>query len=139
MLNKEVIFAKIETVRHCLIRIEEKTPESAFDLMDNYDLQDIISINLERAVQGCVDIATHIIADSDCAIPDSMGKAFLMLEKINYIDYNLSAKMVAAVGFRNIAVHAYREIDWDIVFSIITKHIFDFKQFIVQILRKIEE
>ena len=139
MLNKEVVYAKIETIRHCLLRIEEKTPKSAFNLMESYDLQDIIAINLERAVQGCVDIATHIIANSECGVPDSMGRAFLMLEELNYIDHHLSESMIASVGFRNIVVHAYREIDWNIVFTIITEHVTDFKQFIIQVLAKIDE
>jgi uncharacterized protein YutE (UPF0331/DUF86 family) len=58
-------------------------------LIDNYDLQDIITVNLERAVQCCVDIATHIIAESDSPAPDSMGKAFLILENLHYIDKKL--------------------------------------------------
>jgi uncharacterized protein YutE (UPF0331/DUF86 family) len=34
-----------------------------------------------------------------------------------------------AVGFRNIAVHNYRTIDWQIVFSIIHEHLDDFRQY----------
>jgi len=138
MLNKDVIYTKIENLRHCLMRIEEKTPESVFDLIDNYDLQDIITINLERSVQCCVDIATYIIAESDSPVPDSMGKVFLILENLHYIDKKLCKNMTDAVGFRNIAVHAYCDIDWNIVFSIITDHISDFKKFVIQILLKID-
>jgi len=139
MHNKDVIYAKLENLRHCLVRIETKKPESLLELIDNYDLQDIITINLERAIQCCVDIATHIIAESDSRIPESMGKVFIILEELHYIDSQISKSMLAAVGFRNIAVHAYRDIDWSIVFSIITEHLADFKQFTTQILQKIED
>lgn len=37
--------------------------------------------------------------------------------------------MRAAVGFRNIAVHSYREIDWHIVHEIWWQHLDDFRQF----------
>ena len=37
--------------------------------------------------------------------------------------------MSRAVGFRNIAVHEYEEIDWDIVYAIATEGIADFQQF----------
>jgi len=33
------------------------------------------------------------------------------------------------VGFRNIAVHAYRTIDWNIVFDIIQNRLTDFREF----------
>jgi len=39
-----------------------------------------------------------------------------------------------AVGFRNVAVHAYDEIDYAIVFSICTKHLDDFRAFARQIM-----
>lgn len=37
--------------------------------------------------------------------------------------------MKAAVGFRNIAVHNYRAIDWVIVFAITHQGLDDFKNF----------
>lgn len=139
MVKKDVVFAKMESLRHCLGRINEKTPESAFELLEDYDLQDIISVNLERAVQCSVDIAAHIISCSDKAAPDSMGQAFRTLHQIEVIDQNVSDKLVASVGFRNVAVHSYKEIDWDIVFSIITREIDVFKVFMKQVIEFLDE
>jgi uncharacterized protein YutE (UPF0331/DUF86 family) len=42
--------------------------------------------------------------------------------------------MAKSVGFRNTAVHAYQEIDWNIVYCIITEHLDDFRDFAQQIL-----
>jgi len=128
MVKKDVVYAKIETLRHCLKRISDKTPCSGFELLEDYDLQDIISVNLERAVQCSVDIAAHIISCSDKPAPDSMGQTFRTLHELGVIDQKVSDKLVASVGFRNIAVHSYKDIDWDIVFAIITKEIDVFKE-----------
>ena len=38
-------------------------------------------------------------------------------------------KLAKAVGFRNIAVHAYHSISWEIVFSLITERLVDFSDF----------
>lgn len=78
MVNQEIVNAKIESLRRCIGRIREKTPINSQVLSADYDIQDIISINLERAVQNCVDIATHIIADSNEPAPDTMGWARLL-------------------------------------------------------------
>ncbi|MCK5852244.1 DUF86 domain-containing protein [bacterium] len=43
--------------------------------------------------------------------------------------------MIKAVGFRNIAVHTYQDIDWEIVYSIVTKNLDDFVEFAKQITK----
>lgn len=137
MVKQDIIFAKIESLRHCLNRIETKTPKSAFELLEDYDLQDIISVNLERAIQCSVDIAAHLISYSDKPAPDSMGQTFRVLNELGIIDLESTNKLIAAVGFRNVAVHSYKNIDWAIVYSIITKEIGVFKEYVKQVLEYI--
>ncbi|MCG2587507.1 type VII toxin-antitoxin system HepT family RNase toxin [Rhodohalobacter sulfatireducens] len=128
-MDQRVIKEKLESLRRCYRRIEEKRPESAEELQDNFDLQDILSVNIERAVQLCVDIGTHIIANSEFQAPTSLGETFEILEEMEILDSKIANQMKKAVGFRNIAVHAYREINWDIVFHISHKGLHDLKAF----------
>ena len=62
-----------------------------------------------------------------------MGQVFSHLEKNDIISQNTASSMRSAVGFRNISVHSYDTIDWEIVWSIITQDIKDFKQFALEI------
>jgi uncharacterized protein YutE (UPF0331/DUF86 family) len=41
----------------------------------------------------------------------------------------LANRLRKAVGFRNIAVHSYQSINWDIVHAIATDHLEDFEEF----------
>ena len=125
-MDREVIQAKLESLRRCVQRIRDKTPASAQIFLDDFDLQDIISVNLERAVQLCVDIAAHLIADSEEATPTTMAVGFDTLHKLDIIPAELALRLKKAVGFRNISVHAYQEIDWEIVYAIITSRLDDF-------------
>ena len=50
-MDETVILSKLDSLGRSVSRIHSKTPESATALIDDYDRQDIISINLERAVQ----------------------------------------------------------------------------------------
>jgi uncharacterized protein YutE (UPF0331/DUF86 family) len=128
-MDKEVISAKLESLRRCLQRIKGKTPSTPAVLLEDNDLQDIICINLERAVQLCVDIASHIIAESEMTVPGTMGDTFEQIRRLDLISDDLATRMKKAVGFRNIAVHAYQEISWEMVYSIITTRIEDFVEF----------
>lgn len=103
-------------------------------LLQDQDIQDIISLNIERAVQQCVDIAMIILSDQDTPVPASMSEAFECLSEREIISKNISERMVKAVGFRNILVHAYTKVDWGIVWKIIKNHIEDFKEFSREIM-----
>lgn len=50
-MDRDVVLKKLESLRRCIKRIQDKTPQAYEELVDDYDLQDIITINLERAVQ----------------------------------------------------------------------------------------
>ena len=106
-----------------------RTPASVEALSASYDAQDILCLNLERAVQACVDIAAHIVSDSECAVPDTMAGTFDTLERQGIVSRALAERMRRAVGFRNISVHAYQTLDWGIVHSIATTRLGDFVEF----------
>lgn len=128
-MDRDLIEEKLEILRRCIKRIEDKCPDTSKDLAKDADLQDIVSLNLTRAVQICVDIASHIIADTEAKPPDTMAGAFMTLADIKIITPELAEQMRKAVGFRNIAVHNYQEIDWEIVFSICSDNVADFRAF----------
>ena len=129
----EVIANKIESIRRCVTRIENTCPATTEMLMDNVDAQDILSINLERAVQLAVDMATYVLARREITAPDTMAGVFRSLHDVGILDSAIAEKMMKAVGFRNIAVHAYREMDWTIVYAIARQAPSDLREFIRQI------
>ena len=138
-MDSAVLSSKLEALRRCVQRIRDKTPASVQYLLDDYDLQDIISLNLERAVQACVDMASHIIADTEERPPATMAASFDSLRELGIISADLAAQMKKAVGFRNISVHSYQEIDWEIVYAIITTRLDDFSRFARSMERMLED
>lgn len=129
-MDKEVVLNKLESLRRSVSRVEIKTPVSVVELIDDIDLQDIIVLNLERAVQVCVDTGVHLISGLDeITMPSSMSDTFKALANGGIIDKDLAHRLSKSVGFRNTAVHAYRDIDWEIVYSIITTRLVDFRDF----------
>ncbi len=128
-MDQRLIEEKLEALRQCVARVEAKRPATAKILTADPDLQDILALNLTRAVQICVDIAAHIIADSNIPAPETMAQAFDALGELKIIEPELAVRMKKAVGFRNTAVHSYQAIDWEIVFNICRQNLDDFKRF----------
>jgi uncharacterized protein YutE (UPF0331/DUF86 family) len=129
-----ILLAKLDSLQRCLARVAVKTPPNAEILQQDLDIQDIITLNLERAVQVCVDIAAHILAEFNNPPPSSMADSFERLREVGVISAETALRMKNAVGFRNIAVHEYQNIDWMIVYRIITEHLEDFKDYARQVL-----
>jgi len=110
-MNKDVINRKLESLRRCIARITSKMPITPEALRSNYDLQDIIAFNLERAVQICVDIAAHVISKTEVPPPSTMTEGFARLAELQVLPPQLADSLQKAVAFRNILVHNYTDIN----------------------------
>lgn len=134
-MDKQVIHLKLVSLKRCIDRIREKTPEKPEDLLFDYDLQDIIILNLQRAVQISVDIAAHILSGTDSKIPATMAHSFQILHEKQIISSPVAERMQKSIGFRNIAVHEYISLNWNFIYSIITTNIDDFKDYASEIVK----
>ncbi len=132
-MDTMIIREKLESLRRCVGRVESRKPESLEELTKTPDIQDIVVLNLTRAIQLSVDIGSHIISDTDTGAPATMGQVFIELEKLGAISSGTCKAMTRSVGFRNIAVHEYTNIRWEIVLSICEKSLDDFRQFASEI------
>lgn len=136
-MTRDVLNQKIDSLRNCIERIESKKPFTTVDLISNFDLQDIISINLERAVQICVDIASHVLSEKQGSTPSTMAESFIELTRNGMLSAEVSQSMVKAVGLRNLLVHEYSKIDWNIVSKVSNEHLDTFRQFAQEILQRV--
>jgi uncharacterized protein YutE (UPF0331/DUF86 family) len=134
MPDKDVVIAKIASIQKCLKRIEEVTSLDPASL-DNIDKQDIFILNLQRAVQACIDLATHIVASGSLGMPETVRENFEILKDSDVIDADLALKMEKMTGFRNIAIHDYQALDLDILKSILANNLQDMEEFYTAVVR----
>ena len=128
-IDKKVIGEKLLSLNRCLERVKLHTPANIEALQSDFDTQDIICLNIQRAVQISVDIAAHILAEQLHEQTPTMAETFLALSRHGLLDSQLASRLAKAVGFRNIAVHEYNTLDMNILYSIITKEIGCFYEF----------
>jgi uncharacterized protein YutE (UPF0331/DUF86 family) len=133
-VDNPVILKKMESLNRCLNRIKEKRPESLEELKNNWDLQDILSVNLERAVQISVDITAILISERGIKSGDTMAQGFEILVQEEILSLELAEKLKKSVGFRNISVHEYQSIDWALVYNVIHHHLGNFEEFMQALL-----
>ena len=132
-MDAVIVSEKLESLRRCVTRVRDKTPASLDELTEDPDAQDILVLNLTRAIQLCVDIGSHLISQSDAATPATMGGVFEILRELGIIEPETCEAMTGAVGFRNVAIHSYTNINWAIVHAICTDSLDDFRRFAKEI------
>lgn len=134
-MDQLILAEKIESLRRCIQRIEDKKPDTIHLLVQSLDLQDILVINLTRVVQLCVDIGSHILSTANKPSPQTMGEVFTTLNELGIITPDTCEQLKKSIGFRNIAVHNYEAINWEIVYAICQDTLQDFRRFAQEISR----
>ena len=123
MSEMDVVLSKINVIKNCMMAIEKAT---AKEKDEEFQLS-IYELNLQRAIQACIDLANIVIAKEGLGLPNSYRQSFEILNKHQVIEDKLSSRLVSMVGFRNISVHDYGQIKPEIVRSIVKNHIIDFE------------
>ncbi len=132
-MDKIILDKKIDSILRCLARIEQRLPADEETFLEDYDAQDVVVLNITRAVQLSVDIATHILATENKAVPDTMSDAFVKLHQLGLLSEQITDKMKRSVGYRNVAIHSYNDVDLGITYAIARDHLQDFKEFIIEV------
>ena len=131
MVNKSVVLRKVSLIRHNLSRLKNKENISLESLKNDFDIQDIVLHNLQLAIQGCIDIGSHVISDEGWGVAGSLNEIFYILQNKGVIKAEMSEKMISMVGFRNILVHEYETINFDIVCNILQHHLKDINEYLL--------
>lgn len=133
MENKAVVLNKFEAIEKCINRINEEYENNPQNLED-YRRMDMIVLNLQRACEAVLDLAMYVVSNRKLGLPQNKREAFKLLEDDKIIDAQMSKNMQGMVGFRNIAVHDYKEIDEKILQDVIENHLNDLLEFARTIL-----
>ncbi len=130
----EVLLGKVAIIERCLKRIAEEYIGHEAELETNFTRQDALVLNLQRACEASIDAAMHLVRIHRLGIPTESRQAFELLMKAGQLDAELGRRLIAMVGFRNIAVHAYQDIDIAILRHILVEGVGDLATFARQLL-----
>jgi len=122
----DIILNKKESIERCVKQIRTyfaMPSELAFE--DDFLKQDAIAINLQRAAEQCIDLANHLVKLKKLGIPKESKDAFTLLANAGLISQEFSIRMKGMVGFRNILVHDYQDLEIKVMKEVIEHHLDD--------------
>jgi uncharacterized protein YutE (UPF0331/DUF86 family) len=101
----------------------------------DWKTQRIVDRTLQIAIEACLDVASHVLADRCLRAPSTYAETFEILVEAGLMSPDLGRVMVEMTGFRNVVVHEYTRIDAEIVVRILRDHLADFHRFETEALR----
>jgi len=78
---------------------------------------------LQLAIEAMTDIGSHIVADLNLGVVNSYSDVPNILARRGYLNNSLKEKWIRMIGFRNILVHDYLDIDRKIVHEVLQQHL----------------
>lgn len=135
MVNRELIQSLLLQLEERVRLLKVHRPTRLSVLERDPILQNACLHLLQTAVEICLDMANHCIADEGWRAPSSAREAFQVLSEQGVISKPLLQVCQQMAGFRNIVVHMYEKVELADVYAILRHHLRDFSAF-AQALRK---
>ncbi len=104
-----------------LARLQPLREKQRTDFDQDPYLRDIVERNLEVAAQSIIDICHRIIVLEGARKPADYYEAILLMGELDIVPMIFARNLAPLAGFRNVLIHEYLGINWDIVYSKLQK------------------
>jgi uncharacterized protein YutE (UPF0331/DUF86 family) len=125
---------KAEVIRKRLNKLDEylsilrSLQQYSFDeFMDNPERYGSVERFLHLAIEAVTDMGNHIIADDSLGQVNWYSDIPQILAEKGYISGDLQERWIQMIGFRNVLVHEYADIDRKIVYNVLQNNLRDIK------------
>ena len=112
MVDRSLVARHIAAVRDAVARIRSVLPPSRDPFEEDRTSREVVILNVFVAVQTCLDLAAHWLADEGWEVPQRYGEIFIALADHGVIPRPLALRLVGAAGLRNLVAHQYGVVDW---------------------------
>lgn len=133
-MSDDVVLAKAAIIERCIARAREELAAS-LDFRTDLTRQDAAILNVQRACEAGVDIAFRLVRLKGLGAPATNREAFDLLATAGIVDGQQAAALKRMVGFRNVAVHRYTDLDMAVVEAVIRLGLDDLAAFSAMALR----
>lgn len=129
MVDRELILRKLSDLDLYVRQLGEYRGVTVDQYRDDWRTQRIIDRTLQIAIEACLDIANHIIADRQLRVPSTYAETFHILGEAGLLSASLLRRMEGIAGFRNLLVHEYARLDPIRVVRLVNERLDDFTEF----------
>ena len=123
MTDEPLLAKRLAFIETC---VRELQTLARVELID-HDVREerFVEHTLQLAIQAALDVASHIVSDQRLGEPATHQDLFQALARGRWIEAGQVATLRAMVGFRNVLVHGYADVDRAIVRDVVEHRLGD--------------
>lgn len=135
MVNKELVKRRLLKLSEYVLLLKRLREYPKDAVISDPFVYGNIERYLQLAIQTVIDISNHILAERRIHGVNEYREALERLGKEEIIPPELSYRIAAMVGLRNILVHEYLDVDRQKLYDILHKNLDDFKEFATHVTK----
>ncbi len=129
MVDVDIVTSKLAELGQRVSRVRRHCPADAEALAEDQDTLDLVSFNLLLAVQACLDIASHLIADEGWEPASTLSSSLARIGEHGVLTKQTVAALRSAARMRNLLAHAYGHVDPVLVHEAAISGLVDLERF----------
>lgn len=137
MTDADLVAKKLAFMETCVRELRDLArPE-----LIQQDLREerFVAHTLQLAIQAALDVASHIVSDERLGEPENNRRLFELLVENGWVAPILAQPLSLMVGFRNVLVHGYQDVDKAVVRDVVENHLDDLTGFVAAIRGRMTE
>ena len=131
MTDGALVAKRLALIESCVADLRrEASPER---LRSDIREQRFVEHTLQIAIQAALDVASHVASDERLGEPSTNRELFDLLARHGWITPALADTLRRMVGFRNVLVHGYDDVDLGVVEDVVVHRLGDLLAFVAAI------
>jgi uncharacterized protein YutE (UPF0331/DUF86 family) len=128
LVDVESISNRLERLERLIELLEEVRSGGKLDYLADERLRAATERWLQLAEQTCIDLGAHLVSELSAPPPADYAGIFTSLADAGHLDGDLASRLITMARQRNILVHAYLDVDDEMVFESLG-HLDDLRDF----------
>jgi len=128
MTDPELLAKKLALIEGCVADLRRLARPA--DLERDIRERRFVEHTLQIGIQAAIDVGLHIVSDQRLGEPRTNREVFDLLERASVVPAELATTLRRMVGFRNVLVHGYDDVDLAIVRDILERRLDDLLAFV---------
>ena len=136
-LNVTSLKHRVQRLEQYISELEKQQPITLDRFRNDFTRQLAVERAFQAAIEGCTDIAAHIVSVYELGHPEESRDVFRFLIKAGYLDHDFGQAMISMVAFRNRLVHLYWDVDVEKLHQYLQEDVSllrQFRDFTIQII-----
>src|SRR3989338_1515071 len=134
MVDIKKVTMLVDRLRQYVLKLKELGAFSEADFLKDAMKKDSARLNLQYALETCLDLTNHLISRFGFRAPKDYADSFKVLVENGVVTEGFLTKLRKMAKMRNRLVHLYWETDDKEIYSVLKQHLSDFELFAKSVL-----